>query len=82
MSGFSFIYADRSLDKVAYIEIVFTLKNSSVKSYFNLTIKILQLFLSVVFFLATPAMGAQYQGKDIDGRKLPATVYYGGTGGV
>jgi hypothetical protein len=44
--------------------------------------KILQLVLSAVFLLTTPAMGAEYQGKNIDGKKLAATAYYGSTGGV
>jgi hypothetical protein len=44
--------------------------------------KILQLVLSAIFLLITPAMGAEYQGKNIDGKKLAATAYYGSTGGV
>uniref|UniRef100_A0A0C1REN3 Uncharacterized protein n=1 Tax=Tolypothrix bouteillei VB521301 TaxID=1479485 RepID=A0A0C1REN3_9CYAN len=44
--------------------------------------KILQLVLSAVFLLTTPAMGAEYRLKNIDGKKLAATAYYGSTGGV
>ncbi|GAA6619668.1 hypothetical protein [Scytonema sp. NUACC26] len=44
--------------------------------------KILQLVLSAVFLLTTPTLGAEYRGKNLDGKKLAATAYYGNTGGV
>ncbi len=40
------------------------------------------LLLSALLLLATPAMAAEYQGKNIDGRKLPAKLYSYRTGGV
>ena len=44
--------------------------------------KVLGLFLPVLFLLATPAMAVEYQGKNIDGKKLDAKAYYSQTGGV
>ena len=40
------------------------------------------LLLSALLLLAAPAMAAEYQGKSIDGRKLPAKLYSYRTGGV
>ncbi|UBF24572.1 hypothetical protein K9N68_23200 [Kovacikia minuta CCNUW1] len=42
---------------------------------FNLTV-------SALLLLANPAFAVDYQGKNIDGRKLPARVYSFKTGGV
>jgi hypothetical protein len=44
--------------------------------------KVLGLILPTLFLLATPAMAVEYQGQNIDGKKLPAKVYYYATGGV
>jgi len=44
--------------------------------------KVLGLVLSSLILLATPAIAAEYQGKNIDGRKFAAKAYYSGTGGV
>jgi len=44
--------------------------------------KILSLVLPALFLLTTPAIAVEYQGKNIDGRKIPAKVYYYATGGV
>jgi len=44
--------------------------------------KVVGLFLPVLFLLATPAMAVEYQGKNIDGKKLDAKAYYSQTGGV
>jgi hypothetical protein len=44
--------------------------------------KVLGLVLSALFLLATPSTAVEYQGKNIDGRKLPAKAYYSVTGGV
>ena len=38
--------------------------------------------ISTLSLLATPILAAEYQGKNIDDRKLPAKVYYQKTGGV
>ena len=40
------------------------------------------LLLSILLLLATPTMAAEYQGKNIDGRKLAAKLYSYRTGGV
>lgn len=42
----------------------------------------LGLVLSALFLLATPAIAVEYQGKNIDGRKMAAKAYYYKTGGV
>jgi hypothetical protein len=44
--------------------------------------KILSLVLPVLLLLTTPAIAVEYQGKNIDGRKIPAKVYNYATGGV
>lgn len=44
--------------------------------------KVLGLVLSTLLLFVTPALAAEYQGRNIDGRKFPAKVYYSGTGGV
>ncbi|MBW4449674.1 MAG: hypothetical protein KME38_23230 [Spirirestis rafaelensis WJT71-NPBG6] len=44
--------------------------------------KVLGLILPALFLLATPAMAVEYQGQNIDGKKLYAKVYYYATGGV
>jgi hypothetical protein len=44
--------------------------------------KILWLVLSALFLLITPAVAVEYQGRNIDGKKLTAKAYYYGTGGV
>ena len=44
--------------------------------------KVLRLVLPALFLLTTPAMAVEYQGKNIDGRKLAAKAYYYATGGV
>lgn len=44
--------------------------------------KIFWLTLSTLSLLATPVIAAEYQGKNIDGKKIPARVFYQQTGGV
>lgn len=40
------------------------------------------LVLSALFLLSTPAVAVEYQGQNIDGKKLAAKAYYYATGGV
>lgn len=42
----------------------------------------LALVVSVLLAMTLPLSAAEYQGKTIDGRRLPAQVYSYGTGGV
>ncbi|MCP6761946.1 MAG: hypothetical protein NHB32_25070 [Fischerella sp. CENA71] len=47
--------------------------------------KVLELVLTAaaaLFVLVTPVKAAEYQGKNIDGKKLAAEAYYYATGGV
>lgn len=44
--------------------------------------KVLGLVLPALFLLTTPAMAVEYQGQNIDGKKLAAKAYYYATGGV
>lgn len=44
--------------------------------------KVLGFVLPTLFLLTTPVMAAEYQGRNIDGRKLAAKAYYYATGGV
>jgi hypothetical protein len=45
--------------------------------------KVLGLVLPALFLLSPPAaLAVEYQGQNIDGKKLPAKVYYYATGGV
>ncbi len=44
--------------------------------------KVLGLVLPTLFLLTTPVLAVEYQGRNIDGRKLPAKAYYYATGGV
>jgi len=44
--------------------------------------KVLGLVLSALLLLATPSIAVEYQGKNIDGRKLAAKAYYSKTGAV
>ena len=44
--------------------------------------KVLGLVLSTLFLLTTPAYSVEYQGQNIDGKKLDAKAYYYATGGV
>ncbi|MBR8838995.1 MAG: hypothetical protein DSM106950_34580 [Stigonema ocellatum SAG 48.90 = DSM 106950] len=44
--------------------------------------KVLRLVLPVLLFLSTPAIAVDYQGKNMDGKKLAAKAYYYATGGV
>jgi hypothetical protein len=45
--------------------------------------KVLGLVLPALLVLSAPAaMAVEYQGQNIDGKKLPAKVYYYATGGV
>jgi hypothetical protein len=44
--------------------------------------KIFWLILSTLLFLNAPVIAAEYQGKNLDGRKLAAKAYYQKTGGV
>ncbi len=45
--------------------------------------KVLEIVLAAaLFMLVTPATAAEYQGKNIDGKKLAAKAYYYATGGV
>ncbi|MFQ4143826.1 hypothetical protein [Chlorogloeopsis sp. ULAP02] len=45
--------------------------------------KVLGLALATaLFILVTPATAAEYQGRNIDGKKLAAKAYYYATGGV
>lgn len=45
-------------------------------------IKIFGLVLSHLILLVAPAFAAEYQGKNIDGKKFAAKAYYSETGGV
>lgn len=44
--------------------------------------KVFWLILSTLLFLNAPVIAAEYQGKNLDGRKLAAKAYYQKTGGV
>lgn len=44
--------------------------------------KIWGLILAWLFFLSVPVLGLEYQGRNLDGRKIPAKAYYQRTGGV
>lgn len=44
--------------------------------------KVLGLVLNTLFLLTTPAVAVEYQGQNIDGKKLDAKAYYYATGGV
>ncbi len=44
--------------------------------------KVDALVLSALFLLSTPAVAVEYQGQNIDGKKLAAKAYYYATGGV
>jgi hypothetical protein len=44
--------------------------------------KILALVIPIVFLMSAPALSAEYQGRNIDGKKLAAKAYYYATGGV
>lgn len=44
--------------------------------------KMFWLILSTLLLLNTPLIAAEYQGKNLDGRKLAAKAYYQKTGGV
>jgi hypothetical protein len=44
--------------------------------------KNLGLALLALSLLTTPAIAVEYQGRSLDGKKLPAKVYYYATGGV
>jgi hypothetical protein len=44
--------------------------------------KNLGLVLLAFFFLTTPALAVEYQGRNLDGKKLAAKAYYYATGGV
>lgn len=44
--------------------------------------KVFALVVSTLLLLATPSLAVVYQGKNIDGKKLPAKAYYSETGGV
>lgn len=44
--------------------------------------RVFALVTSVLLLLSLPTSAAQYQGKTIDGRKLPVKVYSYATGGV
>ena len=56
-------------------------KYSSIKQTLT-QMKVLGLVLPALFLLTTPAMAVEYQGKNIDSRKLAAKAYYYATGGV
>jgi hypothetical protein len=44
--------------------------------------KVAGLILALLPFLTSPLLALEYQGRSLDGRKLPAKAYYQRTGGV
>jgi hypothetical protein len=44
--------------------------------------KVLGLVINALFLLTTPVVAVEYQGRNIDGKKLDAKAYYYATGGV
>ncbi len=44
--------------------------------------KVFGLVLSALFLLTTPVRAVEYQGKNIDGKKLTGKAYFSETGGV
>ncbi|MDF5720585.1 MAG: hypothetical protein PUP91_08880 [Rhizonema sp. PD37] len=44
--------------------------------------KVLGLVLPTLLLLTTPVLAVEYQGRNIDDKKLPAKAYYYATGGV